>query len=59
MQLVPYGLKNTRELTLTKTLEKSLGFQFTVLNMEESLYSVLLKSGSGGNFYAFKWKATN
>jgi hypothetical protein len=54
MQLVPYGLKNTRELTLTKTLEKSLGFQFTVLNMEESLYSVLLKSGSGGNFYAFK-----
>jgi hypothetical protein len=27
--------------------------------MEESLYSVLLKSGSGGNFYAFKWKATN
>lgn len=54
MQLVPHGLKNTRELTQTKTLEKSLGFQLTVLNMEESLYSVLLKSGSGGNFYTFK-----
>ncbi len=55
MQLVPHhGLKNTRELTQTKTLEKSLGFQVTVMNMEESLYSVLLKPGSGGNFYTFK-----
>jgi hypothetical protein len=28
MQLVrPYGFKNTRELTQTETLEKSLGFQ--------------------------------
>jgi hypothetical protein len=24
------------------------------LNMEESLYSVLLKPGSGGNYYTFK-----
>jgi hypothetical protein len=24
------------------------------MNMEESLYSVFLKPGSGGNFYTFK-----
>ncbi len=54
MQLVPHGLKNTRELTQTTILENILGFQVTVLNMEESLYSVLLKPGSGGNFYTFK-----